>query len=104
MTKFKSYEAALEDAAYFYQSDAGLLNLSGSDRIDFLQRQTTNDLNLLTSNRVVNTVLTSPTARILDVFCLIDNGETIRALSLPGRHAETEAFLRTLTSHQMKAC
>jgi len=95
MTKLKSYEAALEDAACFYQPDAGLLHLSGSDRIDFLQRQTTNDLRLLTSNRVINTVLTSPTARILDVFCLIDKGETISALSLPGRHPETEKFLRS---------
>jgi folate-binding protein YgfZ len=95
MKNFHAYEAALNDAVCFFQPEAGLLRLAGSDRIDFLQRQTTNDLRLLTSDRVVNTVLTSPTARILDVFCLLDKGEEIAVLTLPTRNGESEKFLRS---------
>ena len=71
MTNLQAYEAALKIAAYFYQPQAGFLRLSGADRVDFLQRQTTNDLRQLTASRTVSTVLTSSTARILDVFCVI---------------------------------
>lgn len=95
MTKLHGYDAALMSAAYFYQKDAGFLHLSGADRIDFLQRQTTNDLRQLTADRPVSTVLTSPTARILDVFLVIDDGDLLDILTLPGRFAETTKFLRS---------
>ena len=51
MKSLQAYEAALKSAAYFYQPDAGFLRLSGPDRIDFLQRQTTNDLRPLDTDR-----------------------------------------------------
>jgi len=90
-----SYEAALKNAAYFYQPDAGFLRLGGTDRIDFLQRQTTNDLRQLNTDRALSTVLTSPTARILDVFLVIDEGESLGIVTLPGRFPETSKFLRS---------
>jgi folate-binding protein YgfZ len=40
-------------------------------------------------------VLTSPTARILDLFCVIDEGESLSVVTLPGRVAETSKFLRS---------
>jgi folate-binding protein YgfZ len=95
MTKSKGYQAALKSAAYFVQPQAGFLRLTDSGRVDFLQRQTTNDLHQLSADRVVSTVLTSSIARILDVFSIIEERESLGVVSLPGRAAETAKFLRT---------
>ena len=77
MINFEAYQAAIQHAAYFLQPNPGFLRLGGSDRIDFMQRQSTNDLRQLSPGHSLLTVLTSPTARILDVLCLIDEGETL---------------------------
>lgn len=93
--RLPAYEAALNNVVYFCQAETGVLRLSGADRVDFLQRQTTNDLRLLTTERIVSTVLTSPTARILDVFSILDVDESLMVLSLSGRFQETFKFLRS---------
>lgn len=95
-----AYEAAHNTAAYFIQSAAGYLRVSGPDQIAFLQRQTTNDLKLLQPQHTLLNVLTSSTARILDVFYLFqstdeDGEKVIDAISLPGRVAETSSFLKS---------
>jgi len=94
------YEAAYNSAAFFIQSSAGYLRVSGPDQSAFLQRQTTNDLGLLQPERALLNVLTSSTARILDVFYLLqsidEDGEgVIDAITLPGRGAETGGFLKS---------
>jgi len=89
------YEAALSGAAFFPQDSAGYLVVSGADRVAFLQRQTTNDVRLLSPERALVTALTSPTARILDVLTLLAEPEAIAALTLPDRGAETARFLRS---------
>lgn len=81
--------------ACFLFSDGGYLQLTGADRLNFLQRQTTNDVSLLRSDHTLATVLTSPTGRIWDVFYLLDEGETIGILTLPGYGARTLNFLRS---------
>jgi len=83
----------LENCTYFLPS-TGCLHLTGPDRIAFLQRQTTNDVTKLASDRAVTTVLTSATARILDVLQLFEDGETIGVLPLPGRADSTFTYLR----------
>jgi folate-binding protein YgfZ len=95
MKDIDSYEAALKTTAYFQQPLAGFLRLAGRDRFDFIQRQSTNDLRLLTADRIISTVLTSPTARILDLFCVIDEGESLGVVTLAARHTETLKFLRS---------
>jgi folate-binding protein YgfZ len=95
MINFEAYQAAIQHAAYFLQPNPGFLRLGGSDRIDFMQRQSTNDLRQLSPGHSLLTVLTSPTARILDVLCLIDEGETLGMITLPGRQVETVRFLRS---------
>jgi len=77
-----------------YLPQTGCLHLTGSDRVGFLQRQTTNDVALLAPNRAVTTVLTSPAARILDVLQLFEDGETIGIVTLPGRTESTHTYLR----------
>jgi len=89
------YQRALNQAAYYVIPDPGLLQFSGHDRIAFLQRQTTNDLNALTPQHTLVTTLTSPTARILDVLTLMGEDDTFSALTLAGRATQTTAYLQS---------
>lgn len=82
-------------SGWHLETDAGYLRLEGVTRRDFLQRQTTNDVNLLKPERSLLTVLTGPTARILDVFVLLDEGDGIGILTLPGNGERTARFLRS---------
>ena len=101
----KGYNAAHEHAGYHVLTDFGTLQVSGTDRVDFLQRQTTNDVRLLNRDTVLPTVLTSPTARIIDVFLLFegdllsdnpaDGEEKTVLVTLPERHQETARFLKS---------
>ena len=90
-----SYEAAHDAAVYFPLTNSGYLEIHGEDRIDFLQRQTTNDLNLLKSDRSLNNVLTSATARVLETFRMLDGGDHIAMLVPTNRTDGTESFLKS---------
>ncbi len=81
--------------AFFHFPTTGWLQISGADRVDFLQRQSTNDITLLTAEHVITTVLTNAAARILDVLQLVSMGDvTLGAIPLPGRAAATAHFLK----------
>ncbi len=70
--------------------------LRGNDRVDFLQRQSTNDLRHLSDTRAIATVLTSPAARILDVLLVfVVDEETFGVLSLTDRTTQTYNHLRS---------
>jgi folate-binding protein YgfZ len=93
------YEGALHKSSFYSQLEAGYVLVSGPDRRSFIQRQTTNHIDLLKSGRFLPTVLTSPTARILDVLYLLvedpdEVTETIAMITLPGRSGITAGFLR----------
>ena len=79
--------------AFYEQEKPGYLRITGDDRHTFLQRQTTNDINLLSPERSLVTVLTSPTGRILDVLWVIDEDEAFGVLTLPGQGEQTFNFL-----------
>ncbi len=79
--------------AFFQHSDPGYIRIAGSDRHAFIQRQTTNNIDLLSPDRSLVTVLTSPAGRILDVLWVIDEGETFGVLTLPGQGKKTLNFL-----------
>jgi len=99
------YEAALTDSAYFVYKNGGYLRIFGSDRVDFLQRQTTNDMRNLKPGQTLLNVLTSPTARILDVLYLFeeeqsnsdaaDQSAAISALTLPGKGPDMFHYLKS---------
>jgi len=109
-----AYEAAYKNAAFYRIPDVGCLRISGEDRIDFLQRQTTNDLRNLKSGIALPSVLTSPSARILDVLYVYQdeihtNGDqgaegSIIATTLPGRGRQTEKFLQNCIFFMDKVC
>ena len=66
------------------------------DRLAFLQRQTTNDVTLLSPSRSILTVLTNPAGRILDALLLIhESDEGIGMLTLPGQAGETSRYLKS---------
>jgi folate-binding protein YgfZ len=90
-----SYTAALTGTACYRLPQPGLLRIAGEGRLDFIQRQTTNDVRLLAAGRALLTVLTSPTARILDVWRLLlsPDGDAIDAITLPGRGPVTAQYL-----------
>jgi len=85
-----------ERSYYFQQEKSGVIEISGADRLDFLQRQTTNDLKLLAPGQSIVTILTSPSARILDVLWVVDedNGH-YNILTLPGQGSKTIEFLNS---------
>jgi folate-binding protein YgfZ len=90
----QEYRAAYEGAVFYPQPDAGYLRIAGEDRADFIQRQTTNDIRLLQPPRALLSVLTSPTARVLDVFYLVNDADAVGAITLPGFSHKTAQFLK----------
>jgi folate-binding protein YgfZ len=90
------YNEALTGAVFYHLPDPGYLRIAGADQIAFVQRQTTNDVQALASGRALLTVLTSPTARILDVWRLVVEPDgSLGAITLPGRGAATARFLQS---------
>jgi folate-binding protein YgfZ len=79
---------------FFLRENPGYLRISGNDRHAFLQRQSTNDINLLSPEQSLVTVLTSPAGRILDVLYALDEGDAIGILTLPGQGDQTFDFLQ----------
>lgn len=88
------YDAAREGVAFWRVPDPGWLVIAGDDRADFVQRQTTNDVRRLGPGVALPTVLTSATARILDVWRLVMDGAAIGVITLPGRGAATARYLQ----------
>ncbi len=86
---------ALDAPAFFILPQAGYLRVAGEDRLAFLQRQSTNDLSLLEPGKALTTVLTNPAARILDVFTIFSQGESLELLTLPGYAPTTFQYLRS---------
>jgi tRNA-modifying protein YgfZ len=84
---------------YHPQPLPGMIRITGSDRLDFLQRLTSNDVKTLKGKKVIPTVLTSPVGRILDVLYLFEDEEqaesAVYSFSLPGRTPDTFAYLKS---------
>ena len=95
MNNLSGYDAVTQGVAFYELPGAGFLSISGDDRVRFLQRQTTNDIELLAPDRVIPTVLTSSTARILDVFYLVYEPKAIDVVPLPGHAQETAHYLKS---------
>lgn len=96
---------SMEGTAYFPQPQVGYLRISGPDRAAFLQRQSTNDISGLSPVHSIVTVLTTPTARILDLLRLFEEGTANEGqdspngvtggICLPAQAAETTRYLKS---------
>lgn len=93
--QYPGYSQALSATAFYQHESPGYFHIAGEDRRDFLQRQSTNNIDLVSPDTFLVTVLTSPTARIHDVLVVIDEGDLDGVLTLPGRGKETIEFLQS---------
>lgn len=94
-TSLEQAYTALRDAAVVRPlPTAGVLQLTGADRVDFLQRMTTNDIGALQRGTACVTVLTSPTAKILHVFSVVAHDDHLLLLPAPGAAASLARSLR----------
>jgi folate-binding protein YgfZ len=89
------YRALRTGAAVLPKPDAGVLRLVGADRVDFLQRMTTNNILALKPGGSCVTVLTSPTAKIVQVFTVLARPEELLLLPAAGETAPLERHLRS---------
>src|SRR3989304_811219 len=89
-----AYQAAWERAASYLTPSPGYLKISGTTRREFLQRQTTNDLGLLSLARALASLLTSSSGRVLEVFTLLDQGEELGLVTQPGHGPGLGAYFR----------
>jgi tRNA-modifying protein YgfZ len=80
---------------YYPIPQPGLLTVQGADAIAFLQRLTTNDVQILQPGKCILNILTSPEARIIDVFAMWIDQEHILLSGLPGRGAQTASLLKS---------
>ena len=87
------YNLAKENLTYYHQKDVGILKISGEDRIDFLHRQSTNDINKVDGNNIITSVLTTPNARIIDVLTIFQHKESLICITLPFRGQSTYEYL-----------
>lgn len=85
----------IQKTAFYELNKAGYLKVSGEDRLAFLQRQTTNDIRLLSAIQALFSVLTSPSARIIDVLYLLLDADSIGLITLPGYAESTARFLKS---------
>ena len=85
---------SIETVLAYRVPDPGYLHIQGADQADFIQRQTTNDIRELGPGRSLLTVLTSATARILDVWQLVQEPDGIGVITLPGRGGVTARYLQ----------
>ncbi|MFN8445050.1 MAG: hypothetical protein U0175_29960 [Caldilineaceae bacterium] len=88
------YEALTHGAALQLRPDAGILRLHGEDRVDFLQRMTSNDIKRLRPGQSCVTVLTSPTARVLFVFTVLCQENELWLLPARNETTSLERHLR----------
>ncbi len=85
----------IQKSAFYELNKAGYLQVSGEDRLAFLQRQTTNDIRLLSASQALFSALTSPSARIIDVLYLLQDAESIGLITLPSYAESTARFLKS---------
>lgn len=89
-----TYVALRQHAAVWGPLPADVLLLADTDRVDFLQRMTTNDIKRLRVGDSCVTVLTSPTAKIVHVFTVMADEDILRLLPAPNDGAALERHLR----------
>jgi len=88
------YSALVSGAALQEKPDAGLLILTDTDRVDFLQRMTTADVAALRPGQAALAVLTSPVARIEFVFPVLCREQELWLLPASGQTGALATKLR----------
>lgn len=90
------YEAGRHAVALLDRVEMAALRLSGATRVDFVQRQTTNDVKMLRPGQARITVLTNPQARILDTLTVLARADDFIILNGPPLRERLVRHLRGL--------
>ncbi len=88
------YEAAHKDAVLMDRSHEGRLETTGRDRLEIIQRISTNDVAHMAADEGRPTILTSPTGRIIDRLVAYNHGEKALVTTEPGRGSTVREFLQ----------
>jgi len=88
-----AYERMLRSAQLVQHEQPGLVLLSGRDRLDLLQRMSTNDLRDLTPGSWRRTVLTNALARVVDVVQVFARHADVLLLTSPGQAQAVSSWL-----------
>ena len=83
-----------KNAGVFDVSHMGEFVLKGSDALDLIQRLTTNDVLALQPNQGIQTVLTTPIGRIIDVLHVVRVGDALWVLTSPGQGPAVYSHLK----------
>jgi len=87
-------QAARRSAAWTYRSGGAVVRCSGSDRIDFLHRMTTNDLTKLVPDHGIQTVIVNEKARIIDVVMVLQGNDEALLLGSQGTSTQITTWLK----------
>jgi tRNA-modifying protein YgfZ len=79
------YQAALEGAALYDESDAGRIFMRGRDRADLLHRLSTGDILRLRPGQGTRSVLTTPIGRIVDLLTVHALEDSLLLATSPGQ-------------------
>lgn len=88
------YAAAHDGAVVHDASARGRLRLTGSSRLDFLHRMSTNDLRALQLGQGAATVLTTPIGRIVDRIIVYVRDEDLIVLTSRGAQSAVAGWLK----------
>lgn len=88
------YQAALNGVVLMDRSHEGRLESAGRDRIDLIQRISTNDLAAMPAGGGRPTILTNPHGRIIDRLIIYNQGETALITTEPGRGQAAQKYLQ----------
>src|SRR5437588_5824801 len=88
------YAAALTACALMDRSVLGRIELSGADRLNFLQRMSTNECEKLAVGSGAQTVLTTPEAKIVELLTVYVRPESLLCLSAPQNRSKVFNWFR----------
>ena len=91
----RDYLALTSGAAVLPRPHFGVLRLRERDRVDFLQRMTTNDIACLQPGQAAVTILTSPMARIDAVFSVLCRQDDLMLLASEGQSDDLRQRLQS---------
>lgn len=87
-------QAARRSAAWTHRSGGAVVRCSGSDRIDFLHRMTTNDLTKLVPDHGIQTVIVNEKARIIDVVMVLQGNDEAMLFGSQGTSTQITSWLK----------
>jgi aminomethyltransferase len=90
----RAYQQAKASVLVVRHAQPGMLRLTGEDRLSFLHRMSTNNLEALPVGTLRATTLTTPLARVIDRLWLVPLADETLVLTSPGRAEAVEAWLK----------